>query len=65
LRTVQLMNDYRFLVYDDEGLVRRFRSKQEAEWFMNNKPELTLKTLPKPENNHYQKSLEDVGECLF
>ena len=59
------MNDYRFLVYDDEGLVRRFRSKQEAEWFMKNKPEMTLKTLPKPKDKSYQKALEDYGEALF
>jgi len=59
------MNDYRFLVYDEDGLVRRFRAKHEATWFMHNKPEMTLKVLPKPKDTTYETMLELVGECLF
>lgn len=62
----------RYVVIDGEGEpLRKFRSKQSAHWFMENKPECKLVELdipkPKKETNEdkFNNMLNKVGECLF
>lgn len=43
-----LMARCRFIVSDEEGPLRRFFTREEAEYFMRSDSELTLKVLPRP-----------------
>ena len=54
-----LMARCRFIVSDEEGPLRRFFSRDEAERFMSGNPELTLKVLPKPPKERFDFSLFD------
>lgn len=56
------MLDYRFVVSDEDGGLRKFTTKADANAFMQDRPELSLRILPP------QKKLDPcelVGECLF
>jgi hypothetical protein len=54
--------DYRFIVSDEDGELRRFTTKADALAFMKDRPKFSLRILPprKPIN-----VLELVGECPF
>jgi hypothetical protein len=45
-----LMARCRFIVSDEEGPLRRFFTRDEAEYFMRSDSSLTLKVLPRPKN---------------
>ena len=55
---------YRFIVLDEFGEpLRRFATRREAKWFMENRPEFKLNIIPQ------KKEVVDMvklyGECLF
>jgi len=52
----------RFIVCDEGGALRSFFSKNDAAAFMRDRPELTLKVLPKEIKPDLFKLL---GECLL
>lgn len=61
------MADYRFVVSDEDGELRRFCTKVDAQAFMEGRAELKLTTLPP--TRKYKPTINDlikqVGECLF
>ena len=52
-----LMARCRFIVSDEEGPLRRFFTRDEAERFMGGDPHLTLKILPRPRKERFDFSL--------
>lgn len=56
------MADYRFVVSDEDGELRRFCTKTDALAFMKDRPELSLRILPPQKKIN---PCELVGECLF
>jgi hypothetical protein len=58
------MQVFRFIVLDEFGEpLRRFATRREAKWFMENRPEFKLDIIPQ------KKEVVDMvklyGECLF
>ena len=56
------MLDYRFVVSDEDGELRKFTTKADALAFMKDRPEFSLRTLPPRKKVN---PCELVGECLF
>jgi hypothetical protein len=61
------MVDYRFVVSDEEGELRRFSTRVDAKAFMEGRPELSLKVLPPRRKTRltYDEMINTVGECLI
>ncbi len=52
-----------YKIIDDEGVgVRIFKSKWDAEHFVESRPEMKIVTLTR---NIYEEMLNKYGECLF
>ena len=70
-----LMNLFEFTteVYDGNDLIRRFKSHQEAKWFIERSGgNFTIKktsfgkmSAEEKKQKHYHELLERVGECIF
>ena len=62
------MADYRYVVKDEDGELRRFCTRVDATAFMEGRPELKLTILP-PSKNKCKPTPKDwvkiVGECLI
>ena len=55
---------FRYLVFDDVGEpIRRFRTKHEAECYIENRPKHVIKVLPKPPKENVFDLISD--EPLF
>ena len=59
------MIDYRFVVSDEDGEVRRFATKVDACAFMNGQEQMKLTTLPPSRRCMPVDPLTLVGECRF
>jgi len=57
------MNDFRFEVHDEDGCLRKFYKREDACYFMRNRPELKL--IVKPKVNQFREMLNKVGKALF
>lgn len=60
----------RFIVVDYNGeALRKFRSKHDAEWFTETRPECKIVELPKPKtetkSEQMSRLLREYGECLM
>jgi hypothetical protein len=60
----------RFIVVDYEGEpLRKFRSKHDAEWFTEDKPDCKIVELPKEKQEtkaeQMSRLLKEYGECLM
>jgi hypothetical protein len=59
------MIDYRFVVSDEDGEVRRFATKVDAHAFMNGQEQMKLTVLPPSRRGMPIDPLTLVGECQF
>jgi hypothetical protein len=59
------MIDYRFVVSDEDGEVRRFATKVDACAFMNGQEQMKLTVLPPSRRCMPVDPLTLVGECRF
>lgn len=55
-----------YKILDNDGLgIRLFRSKSEAEYFINNKPNFIIEVIRIEVESSYEKGLRVCGECLL
>ena len=59
------MVDYRYVVSDEDGELRRFATKVDACEFMKGQEQMTLKVLPPSRRHAPIDPLTLVGECRF
>lgn len=59
------MIDYRFVVSDEDGELRRFATKVDACAFMDGREDLKLTVLPPSRKCAPVDPMTLVGECLF
>lgn len=61
------MTERRFVVVDGEGdAIRTFLTRNDAKFFMRNRPETTLKEIPKGEEpDAFTKLLNELDAALF
>ena len=59
------MIDYRYVVSDEDGELRRFSTKVDACEFMKGQEQMTLKVLPPSRRCMPVDPLTLVGECLL
>jgi hypothetical protein len=56
----------RYQCYDELGLARSFDTKEDAHEWMKNRPELSLKVLPRSRSKDVKQDVfKLVGECPF
>ena len=56
----------RYLVIDESNeVLRKFATKHEAQYFIKERPELWIQTLPKVKTDRYALALNQLGYCLF